>query len=67
MTVMPQYFITETSLQNKFDRYRRQLVLFDTAQHLITKHATENLEAPLSPENLAYIIYTSGSTGLPKA
>lgn len=32
----------------------------------IEKHADENLNIDIAPENLAYVIYTSGSTGNPK-
>jgi len=32
----------------------------------IEKHAEENLNINIAPENLAYVIYTSGSTGNPK-
>ncbi len=48
------------------EREGLKIVCIDTDWQAITQHTEENLDSPVSPENLAYTIYTSGSTGKPK-
>lgn len=42
------------------------ILCLDSDGEEIEKHADENLNIDIAPENLAYVIYTSGSTGNPK-
>ena len=42
------------------------VLCLDSDSQVIEKHADENLNIEVAPENLAYVIYTSGSTGNPK-
>ncbi|MGZ5434813.1 MAG: non-ribosomal peptide synthetase [Pyrinomonadaceae bacterium] len=42
------------------------VLCLDSDWQEIEKHADENLNIDVAPENLAYVIYTSGSTGNPK-
>ena len=45
---------------------RVPVLYLDSDWQEIEKHADENLNLHIAPENLAYVIYTSGSTGNPK-
>ncbi|MBU1709693.1 MAG: AMP-binding protein, partial [Proteobacteria bacterium] len=38
----------------------------DRDRELIAKKSIENVESPITPQNLSHIIFTSGSTGTPK-
>ncbi len=58
--------ISKSTFNDKFTQYEGDLILLDKEDKHLSQLATENMHAPLSPEQLAYIIYTSGSTGLPK-
>lgn len=58
--------ISKSTFSDKFTQYQGDLVLLDKEDKHISQQATDNVSAPLSSEQLAYIIYTSGSTGLPK-
>lgn len=58
--------ISKSTFHDKFTQYQGDLILLDKEEKPIRQQTTENLCAPLSSEQLAYIIYTSGSTGLPK-
>ncbi|HEX6188340.1 MAG TPA: non-ribosomal peptide synthetase [Pyrinomonadaceae bacterium] len=42
------------------------VLCLDSDWQEIGKHADENLNIDIAPQNLAYVIYTSGSTGNPK-
>lgn len=43
-----------------------RLICLDRVGSELAQQKTENLAAPINPDDLAYVIYTSGSTGHPK-
>src|SRR5436305_5597922 len=63
---LPTLVLTQTDLLPDLPTLPGQTLCLDDAWHNLTCEACTNPNAPVSPENLAYIIYTSGSTGRPK-
>lgn len=62
------FLVTQNSLLDKWQGASQtcRLISLDGQQEQLATYASENPEARISAQNLAYIIYTSGSTGQPK-
>lgn len=58
--------ITEKKYQTHFNFFSGQLILLDEIWKEINAESTDNLNLPITTNNLIYVIYTSGSTGTPK-
>lgn len=58
--------LTQSALIEKLPKFGATTLCLDSDWQEIEKHADENLNIDIAPENLAYVIYTSGSTGNPK-
>ena len=58
--------ITRKSLSDKIGQLGIDARLVCLDEEEIAGQSRENLDAPVTPENLVYAIYTSGSTGNPK-
>ena len=58
--------ITQTALLSNLPEYEGRTILLDSHWEQIAGEDTENLNASISNEQLAYVMYTSGSTGQPK-
>jgi len=61
--IAPEQFLGSTQATQQRNI---SLVCLDRDLSSIDRQERANIEAPVNPENLAYIIYTSGSTGKPK-
>ncbi|MBD2339092.1 amino acid adenylation domain-containing protein [Calothrix sp. FACHB-156] len=61
--VQPQVVLTQTDFIDKLPAFTNILAVDAAA---IAEESTENLNAEVTADNLAYIMYTSGSTGKPK-
>ncbi|MBL0385640.1 amino acid adenylation domain-containing protein [Tumebacillus sp. ITR2] len=60
-----ELLLTQSKLAERLpDKTRR--FLLDTEFETLTEFATDNLDLPITPDDLVYVIYTSGSTGRPK-
>jgi len=62
----PAAIVTQASLAEKLFCPDATMVFIDTNWDKIALEPPENLQVPVTADNLAYIIYTSGSTGNPK-
>ena len=58
--------VTQGHLHSHVHGYGGQICDVETLCQSTMKGGEENLAAPVSPDQLAYIMYTSGSTGKPK-
>ncbi len=59
--------LVQSRLQERLPEIPAEVVVLDEAWPRIEAEGSgEALEAPCSPDGLAYVVYTSGSTGLPK-
>lgn len=58
--------LTHSKLLENLPAHDGKIICIDTDWESIAKEGSENLDRPVSSENLAYIIFTSGSTGQPK-
>lgn len=58
--------ITESDLIKNFAAFKGTIVAVDDERQAIEKCDTENINASVTPQDLAYVIFTSGSTGTPK-
>lgn len=47
-------------------KWEGEAIYIDTDWHETADESPDNLNVPMTSENLVYVIYTSGSTGLPK-
>ncbi len=57
---------TQTDLRDAVGPHSAKIFCFDTDSGNLSNYDDENLDNPVTGENLAYILYTSGSTGKPK-
>ncbi|MFC9249714.1 amino acid adenylation domain-containing protein, partial [Streptomyces sp. NPDC057136] len=58
--------ITQAVLEERLAAVSSPLLLIDADWPDIATYATEDPQADVTPQNLAYVIFTSGSTGMPK-
>ena len=58
--------LTQERLQANLLDSGVETVCLDTHWEQISAESSENVSAPVIPQDLAYVIYTSGSTGTPK-
>ena len=58
--------LTQQRLKEVLPSRAANVICLDQDDHVINEQSSENLAAPLSPDNMALVIYTSGSTGDPK-
>ncbi|MEM9274437.1 MAG: amino acid adenylation domain-containing protein, partial [Cyanobacteria bacterium P01_F01_bin.143] len=58
--------LTQASVLESIPDNQAQIVCWDKDEELIAQQNPDNLDCPVTADDLAYIIYTSGSTGQPK-
>lgn len=58
--------VTQSRLEAELPPHRARIVPLDVDWTAIAHHSPDNVECPLTADNLAYVIFTSGSTGKPK-
>src|SRR5262249_24181889 len=58
--------VTHSKLESELPAHRARIVPLDTDWPAIAHHSNENLDTPMTADNLAYVMFTSGSTGKPK-
>jgi amino acid adenylation domain-containing protein len=58
--------ITKSELLSEMPVHKADVLLLDRDRDAISRQSTDNPEAPVTSDNLAYVIFTSGSTGKPK-
>ncbi|QTL36473.1 non-ribosomal peptide synthetase [Pseudoalteromonas viridis] len=63
-----RHILTISALKSQFNGYVPHVLAIDAADvaEVILEQCRDNLNMPVSVQDLAYIIYTSGSTGQPK-
>ena len=62
----PSVVVTVASYRDRLQEFTGSTICLDLEDAGIPRDAGTNVEAPLTPDNLAYVIFTSGSTGEPK-
>ena len=58
--------LSQSHLVEHLPETRSRIISLDERDEEIAGESNENLETPVSADDLAYVVYTSGSTGIPK-